>query len=152
MVIYETENWSVVFVNKKQNFLGRCKIVNKKSKTSLSELTTEEWEELGIIEKNLEIVCRELFDATMFNFASLINFAYRDKKDPIVHFHFIPRYDHVVKIFDKTYKDKYFGKKLWNWHNNKFKYQKCIFSKEEINQIYNLMKERFASKIKKFKL
>lgn len=112
MIIYETENWTVIFENKKQNFLGRCKIVNKKKKKYLSELINEEWKELDFIEKNLEIICRELFDATMFNFASLINFVFRDKETPVVHFHFIPRYDHVVKIFDKEYRDKYFGYKL----------------------------------------
>ncbi len=147
MIIYETKNWSVVFANKKQNFLGRCKIVNKKGKNSLSELTKEEWQELGVLEKTLEIVCKELFGATMFNFACLINFAYRDKVEPIVHFQFVPRYDNVVKIFGKKYKDKRFGYKLWRWYNNKFKHQKTIFSKTEINKIYDMMKTSFNSKI-----
>lgn len=149
MIIYETENWQVIFANKKQNFLGRCKIVNKRGRRLLGELTDEEWYELGIIEKNLELVCKELFNSTMFNFSSLINFSYRDKKNPIVHFHFIPRYNHTVKIFDKKYKDRYFGHKLWRWYNNKFKHQKNIFSKEEINQIYNVMKLNFNVKINK---
>lgn len=149
MNLYETENWIVDFVDIKQNFLGRCKIISKKNKRELSGLTTEEWRELGIIEKTLESVCKQLFNATMFNFACLTNFAYKDKQQAIIHFHFILRYNHTVNIFNKKYKDKYFDYKLWHWYNNKFKHQKNIFSKEEIEKIYNMIKINFDINIKK---
>lgn len=42
----------------------------------------------------------------MFNFACLMNNAYRDNKKPHVHFHFIPRYKNELKLFNKIYKDR----------------------------------------------
>ena len=44
----------------------------------------------------------------MFNFACLMNNAYRDNETPHVHFHFIPRYKNELKLFNKIYKDKHF--------------------------------------------
>lgn len=141
MDLYQGKYWTVVFVKWSQEFIGDCIISNKKE--SLSELTTEEWIELGIIEKELERVCTKLFDATMFNFACLMNNAYKDNETPHVHFHFIPRYKNTVTIFNKVYKDKHFGYNFWKWSLSKIKCQKDIFTKEEKIKIYEMMKEEF---------
>ena len=79
----------------------------------------------------------------MYNFACLMNNAYRDSETPHVHFHFIPRYDGERIILDKKYKDKHFGYNMWKWALSKFKAQKDIFTKEERLQIYEMMKEEF---------
>ena len=81
MNIYKGKYWDVIFVDWCQEFVGDCIISNEKE--SLSELTSEEWEELGKIEKELERVCKKLFNATMFNFACLMNNAYREMKSPM---------------------------------------------------------------------
>lgn len=141
MKLYETDNWEVVFVSWVQEFVGNCIISNKNKKQSLSELTDEEWQELGRIEKMLEGINKKLFNSTMFNFCCLMNNAYRDKETPNVHFWFVPRYENVLEIFGKKYKDKHFGYNFWKWSLSKFKAQKNIFSKEEIQKIYDLMKE-----------
>ena len=52
MTLYKSNNWEVIFGGMCQEFLGYCIIVSKK--TSLSELTSEEWIELGKLEKELE--------------------------------------------------------------------------------------------------
>ena len=90
MILYKGNNFEVVFVNWCQEFVGDCII--SCNKESLSELTDNDWIELGKIEKELERVSKKLFNATMFNFACLMNNAYRDNEKPHVHFHFIPRY------------------------------------------------------------
>ncbi len=141
MNLFETKNWEVVFVSWEQAFPGNCIISNKNKRETLSDLNTSEWEELGKIEKELERVCKKLFKATMFNFACLMNNAYRDNETPHVHFHFIPRYNHELVLFDKKYVDKHFGYNFWKWSNNKFKYQKNIFTKDEILQIFEMMKK-----------
>ena len=53
------------------------------------------------LEKELERVCKKLFNSTMFNFTCLMNNAYRDDTTPNVHFHFFPRYKKEVKLISK---------------------------------------------------
>lgn len=141
MNIYESGIWKIVFVNWCQEFVGDCII--SCDKESLSDLTDEDWKELGRLEKELERVCKKLFNATMFNFACLMNNAYRDNEKPHVHFHFIPRYKNELKIFNKVYKDRHFGYNFWKWALSRFKSQKDIFTKEERTKIYQMMKEEF---------
>ena len=141
MKLYKSKNWEVVFVDWCQEFVGDCIISSNKE--SLSDLTTDEWVELGKIEKELERVTKKLFNATMFNFACLMNNAYKDDEKPHVHFHFIPRYKNELVLFKKVYKDNHFGYNFWKWSLSRFKRQKDIFTKEEKNKIYEMMKEEF---------
>ena len=121
MELYKGKNWNVIYVNWCQEFPGQCII--SCNKESLSDLTSEDWVELGQIEKELERVCKKVLRATMFNFCCLMNNAYRDNETPHVHFQFLPRYKNKLKIFDKVYKDKHFGYNLWKWSLSKFKRQ-----------------------------
>lgn len=141
MKLYESKNWEVVFCDWCQDFVGQCIISSNKE--ALSDLTSEEWIELGKLEKELERVCKKLFNTTMFNFTCLMNNAYRDNEKPHVHFWFFPRYKNELKLFNKVYKDKHFGYNFWKWSNNKLKSQKDIFKKEEKLQIYKMMKNEF---------
>ena len=122
MELYKGNNWNIIFGDWCQEFVGYCIIGNDKE--SLSDLTPEAWEELGKLEKELERVCKKVFGATMFNFACLMNNAYRDNETPHVHYHFVPRYQNELKLFGKIYKDKHFGYNFWKWSLNKFKRQK----------------------------
>ncbi len=141
MELYKGKYFEVVFVDWCQEFIGQCIISGNKE--NLSDMTSEEWTELGKIEKELERVCKKLFNTTMFNFACLMNNAYRDNEKPHVHFHFVPRYKDKVYLFNKTYADKHFGYNFWKWANSKFKRQKDIFTKEERLEIFNMMKDEF---------
>lgn len=141
MNIYESKNWEVVFVKWGQEFVGDCIISSKKE--SLSDLTNEEWVELGKIEKELERVCKKLFNATMFNFACLMNNAYRDNEKPHVHFHFIPRYKKELELFGKKYKDIHFGYNFWKWESDEQSKQPDIFTKEEKYAIFEMIKKEF---------
>lgn len=141
MELYKSNNWEVAFVDWCQEFPGQC--ILSSNKESLSDLSNDEWIELGILEKELERVCKKLFNSTMFNFACLMNNAYKDNEKPHVHFQFIPRYKNELKLFGKVYKDKHFGYNLWKWALSKFKCQKDIFTKEERLKIYEMMKQEF---------
>lgn len=143
MILYKSDNREVVFVDWCQEFPGQCIISSKKK--SLSELTNDEWTELGALEKELERISKKLFNATMFNFACLMNNAYKDNEKPHVHFHFIPRYKNELKIFNKVYKDKHFGYNFWKWALSKFKSQKDIFTKEEKLKIFEMMNQEFKN-------
>ncbi len=144
MTLYQGKYWEVVFTDWCQEFPGECIISNDKE--SLSNLNEDEWIELGLIEKELERVCKKLFNATMFNFACLMNNAYRDNEKPHVHFHFIPRYKDSLKLFNKTYQDRHFGYNMWKWSLSKFKAQKDIFTKEEKKAIFEMMQKEFKIK------
>lgn len=144
MELYKGKTWKVVFVDWCQEFVGDCII--SCDKENLSELTDEDWKELGRLEKELERVSKKLFNSTMFNFACLMNDAYRDKEKPHVHFHFIPRYKNELIIFNKVYKDRHFGYNFWKWALSKFKSQKDIFTKEERIKIFEMMHKEFKIK------
>ena len=141
MILYKSKYWEVVIVSWCQEFVGDCII--SCNKESLSELTNDEWLELGKLEKELERVTKKLFGATMFNFDCLMNNAYRDNEKPHVHFHFVPRYKNELKIFNKVYKDRHFGYNFWKWDLSKFKRQKDIFTKEEKIKIFEMIKKEF---------
>ena len=144
MRLYKSKNWEVQFIEYCQEFPGYCLILSDKH--SLSELTSEEWMELGLIEKELERICKKVFNTTMYNFACLMNDAYKDNKTPYVHFHFVPRYKEKLILFNKTYIDKHFGYNFWRWKNYKFKRQKDIFTENERIKIYEMMKQEFKLK------
>lgn len=142
MELYKNKYFTVVFCSWCQEFPGQCIVSSKKE--CLSDLTCEEWQELGKIEKELERVTKSIFNATMFNFAALMNNAYKDKEKAHVHFHFIPRYDGKREILGKTYIDKHFGYNMWKWANNPFKRQKDIFNENERKELYELMKKEWS--------
>ena len=141
MNLYTSDNWEVIFGIWSQEFPGYCIISSKKEK--LSDLTKEEWMELGSLEKELERVCNKVLKPTMYNFTCLMNNAYRDNETPHVHYHFFPRYKEEAIIVGKKYKDKHFGYNFWKGANNRFKSQKDIFTSSEKEEIYNLMKSEF---------
>ena len=141
MDLYRGKYFNVVFGDWCQEFIGYC--IVSCDKESLSDLEPEAWEELGKLEKELERICKKVFGATMFNFACLMNNAYRDDEKPHVHYHFVPRYKSELKILNKIYKDKHFGYNFWKWANSKFKRQKDIFTEEEKQKIYQMMKEEW---------
>jgi len=144
MELYKGKYWDVIFGVWSQDHPGYCIIGNDKE--SLSDLTPEAWEELGKLEKELERVCKKVFGATMFNFACLMNNAYRDNETPKVHYHFVPRYKNKLKLFGKTYKDRHFGFNFWKWANSRLKSQKDIFTQEERVKIFEMMKQEFEIK------
>ena len=141
MELYKGKYFEIVFEDWCQEFPGSCIISGHKE--SLSEMTSDEWCELGILEKELERVCKNLFNATMFNFACLMNNAYRDNEKPHVHFWFVPRYKDTLELFNKTYIDKHFGYNFWKWNNDKNESQKDIYTDEEKNKIFKMMQKEF---------
>lgn len=74
------------------------------------------------MEKELERVCKKVFGAAMFNFACLMNNAYKDNGIPHVHYHFVHRYKDPLLLFRKEYVDRHFGYNFWKWALDK---EKC---------------------------
>ncbi|MGC9516658.1 MAG: HIT family protein [Methanomicrobiales archaeon] len=105
----ETFYWNI-FLAPNQSNIGTCVIALKRKSIELSDLTDHEWSEFSIIVKKLEKSLIKAFNATMFNWGCLMNASYlKESPDPHIHWHFIPRYDHIVKFEDVTFDDPYFG-------------------------------------------
>lgn len=76
----------------------------------MADLKKEEWLDFAMLVKNLESSMKKAFHATMFNWACLMNNAYREKNpEPHVHWHFKPRYNHKVNFAGTTFEDPEFG-------------------------------------------
>ncbi len=142
MEIYKGKYFEVVFCDWCQDFLGQCIISGKKQ--SLFDMEPEEWLELAKLENELERICKKLFNATMFNFCCLMNQAYKNNIQPHVHYWLYPRYREKVNIFGKEFEDIHFGYNFWKWNDNKELCQKDIFTKEEKEKIFNMIKNEWS--------
>lgn len=109
-LIREYEYWKI-FIHPNQYYLGRMMIALKRHIEDLTEINSSERNELFDVLGNLRRAIITLFEANLFNYASLGN------ETRHLHIHFIPRYDHEV-IFDGIkFKDE-------NWNKNYVPYPK----------------------------
>lgn len=107
--LFETKFWRA-YLAPEQSYLGRSIIELNNHKRSLSQISQEEWNDLGDMVKYLEGAIKEAFKADMFNWACLMNDAYKAKTpNPHVHWHVRPRYKNPVEFAGKTYTDPDFG-------------------------------------------
>ena len=107
--IFESTYWEVN-LSRDQLYLGRAYVDCKTKRGSLSELTEEEFFDLHAVIKKYESLLKKTFGATLFNWACLMNHAYREKPyTPQVHFHVRPRYERGVQVNDLVFNDPNFG-------------------------------------------
>lgn len=106
----ETNFWKVILMPD-QTYLGYCVVsLLRRDCGDLADLNSEEIADFFKLAKKLEDAFRQAFNATMFNWACLMNFAYQNNPpDPHVHWHFRPRYNHVVKFAGLEFVDPNFG-------------------------------------------
>lgn len=135
-LIFETDFWEVLLSND-QRYLGRCVIFSKRECDSLAGLTAEEGIDFFKIVKKLEELFKRTFNATMFNWACLMNDYYKTvpRKKPCVHWHLRPRYDHTVTFAGQIFKDPNFG-----YHYLRVPEDQMIVSREILNQITDELK------------
>lgn len=97
-LLFDNDLWSVYLADK-QDYIGRCIVVAKNHRESLSELDDIEWLSLKTVVKMLEDLLRNELGATMFNWSCLMNDAYKAAHPlPHIHFHVRPRYASPVCI------------------------------------------------------
>ncbi len=128
VLVFETKNWNV-FLNQNQGYLGYCVVVLKRQARTVSEITSEEWNDLHEVIRKTESGIRKAFNATMFNWACFMNNAYtKSPPNPWVHWHVKPRYNKSVNFEGEIFEDKEFGKPF-DW------YKKNMVSKELLEKI-----------------
>jgi diadenosine tetraphosphate (Ap4A) HIT family hydrolase len=107
--IFQTDYW-IVFLAPNQSNIGMCVIALKRHYGALAGINPEEWVDFGEIVQKLEHSLKKAFDATLFNWESLMNADHLQKyPDPHVHWHFIPRYNHKVELGELIFEDPDFG-------------------------------------------
>jgi diadenosine tetraphosphate (Ap4A) HIT family hydrolase len=137
VILLETKFWKVILIEN-QAYLGRSVIVLKRGAKSMSEITSEEWQEFHTkIVLKLESAFKKAFNATLFNWTCLMNHAYKNNPPtPWVHWHFRPRYGERVDFNGKTFTDLEFSH-----HYNSDR--EMIVSKEMLKAIAKKVKEYF---------
>lgn len=110
----EVEYW-LIFLAPDQKNLGTCVVALKREESELSGLIKEEWSEFFYVVKRMERTIKKAFNATMFNWGSLMNSSYlQNHPDPHLHWHFIPRYREPIEFNGRIFKDPCFGKSTIN--------------------------------------
>ena len=107
--LFETPYW-IIFLAPNQSNIGTCVVALKRHYGTLDGLNNEEWLDFADVVKKLEHSLKKSFKATMFNWGALMNKDYLIKNpDPHIHWHFIPRYKHLVEFEGLVFDDQYFG-------------------------------------------
>ena len=95
--------------------------------------------------KKLEKSVKRAFDADLFNWTCLMNLAYlNNPPNPHVHWHFRPRYHHLIKFSGLTFKDPEFGHHYSREHERSFEVTTTIQQKiiEEIKKYFIYIKSK----------
>lgn len=104
-----TDNWSVGIGND-QPYLGRAYATLKQHKTSIGELSNEDWMEFKDIMFKLENAYRDAFGANVLNIECSMNHAFKSEPfNPHVHWHIYPRYKKSIEIGGVVFDDPLFG-------------------------------------------
>ncbi len=107
--ILQTELWTVGISND-QPYLGRAYCTLKTHKGKLGELTTEEWEDLQSIFKQLEKTYKQALGVEVLNIECNMNHAFKvEPYNPHIHWHIYPRYSKSVEIGGVIFEDPLFG-------------------------------------------
>ncbi len=108
-LLWESPFW-IVFLAPNQSNLGTCVIALKRKEKFLSDVHPAEWSDFVELVNKLESALKNSFNATMFNWGTLMNSFYlEDTLEPHMHWHFIPRYKHEVELEGVIFQDPFFG-------------------------------------------
>ncbi len=103
LTVKEFDHW-LVTVRTKQVTLGAVVLLLKRIEPSLSGLSPSEASELPQVAKWFEDSASRLFGAEKFNYIAAM------MKDPVVHFHALPRYSQEKTFGGKSWTDKFWPK------------------------------------------
>lgn len=107
--ILVTNYWNVGIGND-QPYLGRAFCTLKTHKSSLGELSPEEWQDLQAVIRELEARYKDALGAEVLNIECNMNHAFKERPyNPHVHWHIYPRYSAPVEVGGLTFEDPLFG-------------------------------------------
>lgn len=141
-LLYENDSWDLYLADR-QNYIGRCIIVCRRHCRDISDLTDYEWISFKKLVVQFEHIIGDTLCTDMFNLACLMNDEYKkEKPDPHLHFHLIPRYSKPVKIGNSLFYDR-------EWAHHYDHKAPVLLTKEEIEEVFLLLKNSVASHMQK---
>ncbi len=102
--IIETEMWRVV-LDPNQQYLGKSFVTLLDHKQTLSDLSSEEWQDFETLVKRLEFAIKEAFNPNHFNWSCLMNIAAMSNQETHVHWHIHPRYSIPISVAGEVFED-----------------------------------------------
>ena len=102
--ILETAHWRVV-LDTDQRFLGKSFITLLVHKEAISDLSSDEWQDLRAVMQRLEASTKRAFSPSHFNWSCLMNNAVVAGQPTHVHWHMHPRYAAPVMFAGETFRD-----------------------------------------------
>lgn len=105
-LIFETVFWRVILAAD-QAYLGRSFVTLKNHKESLSELSSDEWDDFRILVNRIENGYEKALNSGRpFNWACMMNNAYKEPEPtPHVHWHVRPRHSESISVGSTEYID-----------------------------------------------
>lgn len=104
VVVLETAHWRVV-LDEDQRFLGKSFVTLREHKESMSDLSSEQWQDLHDVMRRLEISTKRAFAPSHFNWSCLMNNAIVADQPTHVHWHMHPRYKTSVEFGGQVFHD-----------------------------------------------
>ncbi len=136
--IITTAHWTVGVIPD-QPYLGRALITLLTHKSSLGQLSDDEWQEFHDIVRKLEPAYEQAFEAKPLNMGCFMNHGYRDDPPhPHVHWQIFPRYKEPVELKGMVFKDERYGEFYDNDAQN-------FVSDEVVEEIANKLKTALGS-------
>lgn len=100
----ETPRWRAV-LDSDQRVLGKMFVTLRQHKSSISELTTAEWQQLHEVMRQLESAVNIVSQPSHFNWSCLMNNAAVAEQPTHVHWHLHPRYKAPVEFAGEVFLD-----------------------------------------------
>jgi len=97
-LIRSYQHWHLL-LRTTQPTIGSLILICKESVTQYSDISQQAMNEQKLIIYDIEHVLHKRFNYTKINYLMLM------MVDPAVHFHIIPRYEHIVEFCDREYSD-----------------------------------------------
>ena len=104
VIVLEVARWRVV-LDADQRFLGKSFVTLLDHKESISDLSTDDWQELHDVMRRLEEGVARAFLPSHFNWSCLMNNAVVAGQPTHVHWHMHPRYVQPVEFAGETFYD-----------------------------------------------
>ena len=107
-IVLRTKYWKIAVLDD-QAYIGHCVVVSLNHREALAELTKEEWEDFGVLQKKFEPAMKKAFDSPLLNWSCLMNSDFRKKVPMHVHWHVVARIEEPIVVNGVKFEDYNLG-------------------------------------------